>query len=50
VRAPRPVLAVLVGLGLLAAAGRAGAHPLGNFSVSQYAGLRIGPTPWRSAT
>ena len=35
-------LALLAGALLAAGAGRAAAHPLGNFTVNQYSGLRVG--------
>ena len=37
------VLVVLVALLLAAGAARAAAHPLGNFTVNTYSGLRVGP-------
>lgn len=37
------MLLAFVGTGMLAAAGQAGAHPLGNFSVNVHAGLAVGP-------
>jgi nickel/cobalt exporter len=37
------VLAVLAALLLAAGAARAAAHPLGNFTVNTYSGLRVGP-------
>jgi nickel/cobalt transporter (NicO) family protein len=37
------VLAVLATLLLVAGAARAAAHPLGNFTVNTYSGLRVGP-------
>jgi ABC-type nickel/cobalt efflux system permease component RcnA len=39
----RALLLGLLGLAVLGAPARGGAHPLGNFSISQYTALRIGP-------
>jgi hypothetical protein len=41
-RRVRPSLAGLIGLALLAASAPARAHPLGNVSISQYTGIRVG--------
>jgi hypothetical protein len=37
------VLAALAAILLVAGAARAAAHPLGNFTVNTYSGLRVGP-------
>ena len=39
----RLIVAGLIGLGILTAPAPAATHPLGNFSISQYTGIRIGP-------
>jgi nickel/cobalt exporter len=40
---PRSILVGLIVLAVAGGPGSAGAHPLGNFSISQYTGLRIAP-------
>ena len=40
-RLPRPGLLALVSVALVLVASASHAHPLGNFSISQYSGLRL---------